>query len=128
MIANFCWGNFFASASPASAIRKPLPMIRSYFCVAFFLMIRRPPRSTLFPYTTLFRSHTSELQSHDNLVCRLLGVQTCARSEEHTSELQSHDNLVCRLLLAKKSERSASQPATGRSPRTRRSEASVEAG
>src|SRR3954466_11858311 len=47
--------------------------------------------------------HTSELQSHDNLVCRLLGVQTCAlpiRSEEHTSELQSHDNLVCRLLGA----------------------------
>src|SRR3954463_2275766 len=65
-------------------------------------MIRRPPRSTLFPYTTLFRpEHTSELQSHDNLVCRLLGVQTCARSEEHTSELQSHDNLVCRLLLEK---------------------------
>src|SRR3954449_9187354 len=44
----------------------------------FFLMIRRPPRSTLFPYTTLFRSHTSELQSHSHLVCRLLlGVQTC---------------------------------------------------
>src|SRR4051795_1308771 len=38
----------------------------------FFLMIRRPPRSTLFPYTTLFRSHTSELQSHSHLVCRLL--------------------------------------------------------
>src|SRR3954462_15268507 len=46
--------------------------------LVFFLMIRRPPRSKLFPYTTLFRSHTSELQSHDNLVCRLLlGVQTC---------------------------------------------------
>src|SRR5260370_11035198 len=81
-------------------------------------MIRRPPRSTLFPYTTLFRSnssqaedgirdssvtgvrseeHTSELQSHLNLVCRLL-----LGSEEHTSELQSHLNLVCRLLLARK--------------------------
>src|SRR5260370_31022470 len=101
-------------------------------------MIRRPPRSTLFPYTTLFRSssykellkqrqeleqqiqearkreladavgqvrnliaeygrseeHTSELQSHLNLVCRLL-----LESEEHTSELQSHLNIVCRLLL-----------------------------
>src|SRR5258706_9306498 len=88
-------------------------------------MIRRPPRSSLFPYTTLFRSqaedgirdwsvtgvqtcalpiqHTSELQSLTNLVCRLLlGVQTCARSEEHTSELQSLTNLVCRLLLEKK--------------------------
>src|SRR3990170_2061055 len=46
--------------------------------VGFFLMIRRPPRSTLFPYTTLFRSHTSDRQSPDHLVCRLLlGVQTC---------------------------------------------------
>src|SRR5260370_5031020 len=85
-------------------------------------MLRRPPSSTLFPYTTLFRSqaedgirdssvtgvqtcalpirseeHTSELQSHLNLVCRLL-----LGSEEHTSELQSHLNLVCRLLLEKK--------------------------
>src|SRR3954464_11916179 len=45
--------------------------------------------------------HTSELQSHDNLVCRLL-LEKRVRSEEHTSELQSHDNLVCRLLLEKK--------------------------
>src|SRR5260370_23691946 len=98
-------------------------------------MIRRPPRSTLFPYTTLFRSHhadavdgpgagvahlrevtrverfdraaaaeglalqrseehTSELQSHLNLVCRLL-----LEKKKHTSELQSHLNIVCRLLL-----------------------------
>src|SRR3954467_4491705 len=67
-------------------------------------MTRGPARCTLFPYLLLFRSeeHTSELQSHDNLVCRL---QTCAlpiRSEEHTSELQPHDNLVCRLLLENK--------------------------
>src|SRR5260370_19259116 len=94
-------------------------------------MIRRPPRSTLFPYTTLFRSfrskpenfppgflpvsrsarethqeaknkvprseeHTSELQSHLNLVCRLL-----LETKKHTSELQSHLNLVCRLVLEK---------------------------
>src|SRR3954462_1155203 len=65
-------------------------------------MIRRPPRSTLFPYTTLFRSeHTSELQSHDNLYAVFWSSDVC-RSEEHTSELQSHDNLVCRLLLGKK--------------------------
>src|SRR3954462_6172019 len=65
-------------------------------------MIRRPPRSTLFPYTTLFRSeHTSELQSHDNLYAVFWSSDVC-RSEEHTSELQSHDNLVCRLLLEKK--------------------------
>src|SRR3954467_9800946 len=65
-----------------------------------------PPRSSLFPYTTLFRSeHTSELQSHDNLVCRLCWSSDVCRSEEHTSELQSHDNLVCRLLLEKRTFR-----------------------
>src|SRR3954465_16092684 len=71
--------------------------------IVFFLMIRRPPRSTLFPYTTLFRSNGSEPKivsstpppSWTNTTSR------AARSEEHTSELQSHDNLVCRLLLAK---------------------------
>src|SRR5260370_28861396 len=57
-------------------------------------MIRRPPRSTLFPYTTLFRSLRCLLQ----------------RSEEHTSELQSHLNLVCRLLLEKKRSRVLSMP------------------
>src|SRR3954462_8767301 len=68
----------------------------------FFLMIRRPPRSTLFPYTTLFRSNdtaTTEIYTlslHDALDGRRI-----IRSEEHTSELQSHDNLVCRLLLVK---------------------------
>src|SRR5260221_7409858 len=73
-------------------------------------MIRRPPRSTLFPYTTLFRSYEP--------ICRRLFSRACAapsdalpfffpaqaleRSEEHTSELQSHSDLVCRLLLEKK--------------------------
>src|SRR2546427_7635925 len=67
-------------------------------------MIRRPPRSTLFPYTTLFRSH-QRLDVGDGQVLvdghrqRRLGHQ---RSEEHTSELQSQSNLVCRLLLEKK--------------------------
>src|SRR2546430_9738207 len=70
----------------------------------FFLMIRRPPRSTLFPYTTLFRSafgpssgftFTARMASFNNLTLN-------PRSEEHTSELQSQSNLVCRLLLEKK--------------------------
>src|SRR5438034_2594019 len=69
-------------------------------------MIRRPPRSTLFPYTTLFRSQQRpQLQATDTaLAVRLQsdGLQRSARSEEHTSELQSHSDLVCRLLLEKK--------------------------
>src|SRR3954464_3450603 len=81
---------------------KSVPTPRVANTCFFFLMIRRPPRSTLFPYTTLFRSeHTSELQSHDNLDAVFWSSDVC-RSEEHTSELQSHDNLVCRLLLEKK--------------------------
>src|SRR3954449_12556204 len=65
-------------------------------------MIRRPPRSTLFPYTTLFRSGGARGHQH---VCRgggQCGRGGLARSEEHTSELQSHSHLVCRLLLEKK--------------------------
>src|SRR2546428_6269663 len=88
--------------------------------VFFFLMIRRPPRSTLFPYTTLFRSHpfgilatedrirrtrddgrrTNRIQNQ--FVRRPSSVVFCPRSEEHTSELQSRSDLVCRLLLEKK--------------------------
>src|SRR2546430_7076622 len=77
----------------------------------FFLMIRRPPRSTLFPYTTLFRSDWV----WKDAFCRAYGVATRAatdyrrlRSEEHTSELQSQSNLVCRLLLEKKKKRATS--------------------
>src|SRR5260370_11584411 len=73
-------------------------------------MIRRPPRSTLFPYTTLFRSVVSILEKslgaeHPNLATALNNLAQllkATRSEEHTSELQSHLNLVCRLLLEKK--------------------------
>src|SRR5260370_16020264 len=93
----------------------------SYFF--FFLMIRRPPRSTLFPYTTLFRSQSNNEVGHwswCNVLSRLFSfcvacqssdtgstsmltrVGPIFRSEEHTSELQSHLNLVCRLLLEKK--------------------------
>src|SRR2546427_6490492 len=84
----------------------------------FFLMIRRPPRSTLFPYTTLFRSSGSTRVATTPASCkggkwagrgarrcahRFTGAfARCSRSEEHTSELQSQSNLVCRLLLEKK--------------------------
>src|SRR5207342_3766882 len=67
----------------------------------FFLMIRRPPRSTLFPYTTLFRSRRS-MPSGCVSRRRFAMRRVDARSEEHTSELQSRENLVCRLLLEKK--------------------------
>src|SRR5438552_14981665 len=101
-------------------------MLRSHsltylYLFFFFLMLRRPPRSTLFPYTTLFRSVGNRLEraGRPGAVLRLL-VETrvldrerCVlregvgdRSEEHTSELQSPDHLVCRLLLEKKKKRS----------------------
>src|SRR5258708_31714549 len=68
-------------------------------------MIRRPPRSTLFPYTTLFRSVRGRGENHphpDRRGARRVRPASGARSEEHTSELQSPDHLVCRLLLEKK--------------------------
>src|ERR1022692_5090161 len=70
----------------------------------FFLMIRRPPRSTLFPYTTLFRS-TKILNHKGHEVARRHAHEDSSRSEEHTSELQSPCNLVCRLLLETKKQR-----------------------
>src|SRR5437588_4907359 len=103
------------------------PCCTRYVRVFFFLMIRRPPRSTLFPYTTLFRSRSADgsgvgirfprrsrwrgvrlgrradagRQAHGQ---HLAGQLPC-RSEEHTSELQSHSDLVCRLLLEKKKKK-----------------------
>src|SRR5688572_31787570 len=87
-----------------------------FYLFFFFLMIRRPPRSTLFPYTTLFRSHEPGPPSArlaPRAAERAVQVQPLRvrapdlaagglRSEEHTSELQSQSNLVCRLLLEKK--------------------------
>src|SRR3712207_7799641 len=81
----------------------------------FFLMMRRPPRSTLFPYTTLFRSVarvqrdataaiTCDPEDLQERLERIAGTDT--RSEEHTSELQSRQYLVCRLLLVKKNRKS----------------------
>src|SRR2546425_8509952 len=75
------------------------------FCF-FFLMIRRPPRSTLFPYTTLFRSHMNGLVRERWGSMGLVKVEVDrGRSEEHTSELQSLAYLVCRLLLEKKKKK-----------------------
>src|SRR3712207_7235975 len=95
----------------------------SFMSVFFFLMIRRPPRSTLFPYTTLFRSfllypgmtptrltvigssysrRTQGSLPSSNATCQALSGRRPSRSEEHTSELQSRQYLVCRLLLEKK--------------------------
>src|SRR2546430_3339561 len=65
-------------------------------------MIRRPPRSTLFPYTTLFRSLAGDVPGAGPLHLDDVCAQPGERSEEHTSELQSQSNLVCRLLLEKK--------------------------
>src|SRR2546430_12952143 len=94
-----------------------------HFLFFFFLMIRRPPRSTLFPYTTLFRSQHDAgqlvglFQTHGSVCSSYYknpmieirlerktrsSFEKTARSEEHTSELQSQSNLVCRLLLEKK--------------------------
>src|SRR5690606_41805001 len=99
----------------------------SQFCSLFFLIVRRPPTSTLFPYTTLFRSFQQfnlmqnatvyenvafpltlhgkfgrqELKNRVEECLALVGLSD-KRSEEHTSELQSRENLVCRLLLEKK--------------------------
>src|SRR5437016_7252358 len=84
-------------------------MVLKYSSILFFfLMIRRPPRSTLFPYTTLFRSLGRRLRVCVKTTCKWTAWRRRARdtlstrSEEHTSELQSLTNLVCRLLLEKK--------------------------
>src|SRR3712207_6993091 len=88
-------------------------MVTSCHLFFFFLMIRRPPRSTLFPYTTLFRSLTTSPTAAGSLTYRLssgkverveagTSARLKVRSEEHTSELQSRQYLVCRLLLEKK--------------------------
>src|SRR5229473_6154262 len=73
--------------------------VNLFFLFFFFLMIRRPPRSTLFPYTTLFRS---DIEPAGFVYPDPVAVCIDVRSEEHTSELQSLAYLVCRLLLEKK--------------------------
>src|SRR6202008_5208190 len=74
----------------------------SVISLFFFLMIRRPPRSTLFPYTTLFRSDRFVEFARKSPLGQVGREYVRVRSEEHTSELQSRQYLVCRLLLEKK--------------------------
>src|SRR5690606_42122797 len=110
--------------------RRASPRLPPTCSLSFFLMIRRPPRSTLFPYTTLFRSeghvatnaHVTQkgrsfrvvFADGRELPAQLVGEDSLSdlavlkvqpRSEEHTSELQSRENLVCRLLLEKKKKK-----------------------
>src|SRR5206468_11249015 len=111
----------------AGLLGRPCPFVTA----SFFLMRRRPPRSPLFPYTTLFRSrapavrrdshvgsvvHREHVQRVD--VVGLLQLVREPRSEEHTSELQSRSDLVCRLLLEKKKEKTPplDPPHTGTQP------------
>src|SRR5947208_5111994 len=96
---------FQSPSSLSSGLLRPAVVV---------LMIRRPPRCTLFPYTTLFRSDVGQQQvdaggRHGHQPQRVLGAArledgVVVRSEEHTSELQSPDQLVCRLLLEKKNK------------------------
>src|SRR5260370_23459437 len=83
-------------------------------------MIRRPPRSTLFPYTTLFRSQFAArgVDQHGATPHPPNSGRVDERSEEHTSELQSHLNLVCRLLLEKKNKVQALEQGTARKVET----------
>src|ERR1041384_3813924 len=78
-------------------------------CLLFFLMIRRPPRSTLFPYTTLYRSLHPRRDDRLRRLCDDRRRSRMKRSEEHTSELQSLAYLVCRLLLEKKKQSKTTQ-------------------
>src|SRR5258707_15885051 len=102
-----------------------IPSLHIFFSFFFFLMIRRPPRSTLFPYTTLFRSYgylpggasggilpasmgdiPLDFDTLNQYGCFIGSKSSGMRSEEHTSELQSRQYLVCRLLLEKKKKKS----------------------
>src|SRR5687767_15520521 len=90
-------------------------------------MIRRPPRSTLFPYTTLFRSRSTPSRPTPTRTpiarawgCPASAPTTTGRSEEHTSELQSLAYLVCRLLLEKKKKQAREQPGAKQRKRERR--------
>src|SRR6202021_3230013 len=85
-------------------ISPVITLVCSLSLFFFFLMIRRPPRSTLFPYTTLFRSR-AVVPLRASFAARCHYAPPCPRSEEHTSELQSRQYLVCRLLLEKKKKK-----------------------
>src|SRR5207248_11590138 len=100
---------YYSPCLPSSYLDS-IHCVSSCFFFFFFLMLPRPPISTLFPYTTLFRSCCSSRKKLVADSCQLghysfdssLDFDWCHRSEEHTSELQSPYDLVCRLLLEKK--------------------------
>src|SRR6478609_1158540 len=120
LVAGSTWSRRRRPGSPRG--RSP----RATCLLFFFLMIRRPPRSTLFPYTTLFRSKPAAWPSSTTVRRPCAAVRSPGlRSEEHTSELQSLAYLVCRLLLEKKTlkpvtgHRGQGRGATGRQPAAR---------
>src|SRR5436853_2843703 len=96
---------------PLSGALLSVPLSITFFSYFFFLMIRRPPRSTLFPYPTLFRSAAENIEETLPVPVDERGAEgaqsldLCFRSEEHTYELQSLRHLECRLLLEKKKEK-----------------------
>src|SRR5206468_12615724 len=98
----------------------------SILLLLFLRLLRRPPRPTLFPYTTLFRSpHVGCYGSGGSIMCqkrtrKCLALSSENRSEEHTSELQSRSDLVCRLLLEKKNEFTSTMHSIRRSPSPKR--------
>src|SRR5262249_60106928 len=98
------------STSPHLLIAPP-PLHTTLHSFFFFLRTRPPPKSPLFPYTTLFRSARDQMMAAPGMMspammaCGISGRSPRTRSEEHTSELQSLTNLVCRLLLEKKKQR-----------------------
>src|SRR5438552_11407053 len=101
-----------------SACNRRLTPQTSLFLFFFFLMIRRPPRSTLFPYTTLFRPRLLRALRRPPVPrgrapAHGPDAQDGGRSEEHTSELQSPDHIVCRLLLEKKKNGHVQNQRTG---------------
>src|SRR5713226_10002334 len=98
MVRSYYPSEFHADYFDFERIEALKPALESFF----FLMIRRPPRSTLFPYTTLFRSRTTARRRTVRPCASTSRRGYWARSEEHTSELQSPVHLVCRLLLEKK--------------------------
>src|SRR5258708_39959709 len=103
-------------ATEPSGSKYSITQFYTGYIIFFFLMIRRPPRSTLFPYTTLFRSRWISDRGEVAPWCERTSASIAwssssrtYRSEEHTSELQSPDHLVCRLLLEKKKEANSIQ-------------------
>src|SRR5690349_23704432 len=107
---------------PTEAQASSLTYDDAPYIFLFFLLIQLPPRSTLFPYTTLFRSRVVQIDFKENLEHDPISSRQIPRSEEHTSELQSRRDLVCRLLLEKKNALKAPRRAWRTAPSPRKGE------